>query len=399
MSNNKRKINRILLISNGHGEDLNGSLIGEALRSIDNNLIIDAFPLVGEGKSYLTKKISIVAPIQSMPSGGIFYLNPLNLIKDLSSGLVALTIKQIITINKLKNNYDLVMAIGDVVPLFFAYLIGKKFVSFLVANSSYYEGKLKLPFLTKIFLKSSRCQLIFAKDKFTADDLQTQGLTKTICEGYPIMDALKPTEKNLELSPEISMIALLPGSRLPEALHNLSLQLEVCKTLVKMSDQNWQFRGALVPNITDNDLKAIADNLGWYYNSGVFSTEIDGKNILVKVYNDAFANILLQCNLVLGMAGTAVEQAVGLGKPVIQNSGKGPQFTYRFAEAQMRLLGSSTITIEDDDDKTVIYEKTALKIIEVLEDKEFLAECINNGKQRIGESGASLKIARKIVSF
>lgn len=399
MTKKQGKITKILLISNGHGEDLNSSLIGEALKSLDSNLIIDAFPIVGEGKSYFSKKINIVVPLQSMPSGGIFYLNPLNLIKDISSGLVALTIKQIITINKLKNNYDLVIAIGDVVPLFFAYLTGKQFVSFLVANSSYYEGKLKLPFLTKIFLKSSRCQLIFAKDKFTADDLQTQGLTKTICEGYPIMDALKPTGKNLELSPEIPMIALLPGSRLPEALHNLSLQLEVCKTLVKISEQNWQFRGALVSSITNNDLKAIADNLGWHYNSGVFSTEIDGKNVLVKVYNDAFADILLQCNLVLGMAGTAVEQAVGLGKPVIQNSGKGPQFTYQFAEAQMRLLGSSTITIEDNDDKTLIYEKTALKIIEVLEDKEFLAKCIDNGKQRIGESSASLKMAKKILSI
>lgn len=408
MTKKQKKITKILLISNGHGEDLNGSLIGEALSSIDSNLIIDAFPIVGQGKSYISKKINIVAPLQSMPSGGIFYLNPLNLIKDISSGLVALTIKQIITINKLKNNYDLVIAIGDVVPLFFAYLTGKNFVSFLVANSSYYEGKLKLPFLTKIFLKSSRCQLIFAKDKFTAKDLQTQGLTKTICEGYPIMDALKPTGKNLELSPAIPMIAILSGSRLPEALHNLSLQLEVCKTLVKISGKNWQFRGALVPSITDNDLKAItesgalraiADNLGWHYNSGVFSTEIDGKNVLVKVYNDAFADILLQCTLVLGMAGTAVEQAVGLGKPVIQNSGKGPQFTYRFAEAQMRLLGNNTITIEDDDDKTLICEKTALKIIEVLEDKKFLAKCIDNGKERIGESGASLKIAKKIVSI
>lgn len=332
-----------------------------------------------------------------MPSGGIFYLDPLNLIKDLSSGLLSLTIKQIITINKLKNNYDLVISIGDIVSLFFAYLTDNNFVSFLVANSSYYEGKLKLPFLTKIFLKSSRCQLIFAKDKLTADDLQTQGFKKTICEGYPIMDALKPIGKNLELYPEIPMIALLPGSRLPEALHNLSLHLEVCKILVKISNQNWQFRGALVPNITNNDLKAIADNLGWDYNSGVFSTEIDGKNVLVKVYNDAFADILLQCNLVLGMAGTAVEQAVGLGKPVIQNSGKGPQFTYRFAEAQMRLLGSSTITIEDDDNKTIIYEKTALKIIEILKDKEFLAKCIDNGKKRIGDSGASLKMAKKIL--
>jgi len=39
------------------------------------------------------------------------------------------------------------------------------------------------------------------------------------------------------------------------------------------------------------------------------------------------------------MAGTAAEQAIGLGIPVIQIEGKGPQFTKTFAEAQRRLLG------------------------------------------------------------
>ncbi|MBL1210755.1 lipid-A-disaccharide synthase-related protein [Geminocystis sp. GBBB08] len=399
MNKNSEKVKKILFISNGHGEDLNSSLMAEALLSVDHNLTIHAFPIVGEGKSYINKNITIVAPLQSMPSGGIFYLNILNLIQDLYSGLIALTIKQIITLNKIKNNYDLVIAVGDIVPLFFAYLTGKNYLNFLVANSSYYEGKLKLPFLTKLLLRSPRCQLIFTKDKFTSEDLQAQGLTKTICEGYPIMDGLKPTEKNLNLSSEIPMIALLPGSRLPEALHNLSLQLEVCETLVKISRKSWQFRAALVPSITDNHLKSIANNLNWHYDSGIFSQEINGKNIFVRVYNDAFADIILQCNLVLGMAGTAVEQAVGLGKPIIQIPGKGPQFTYRFAEAQMRLLGSSTVTIEDDRDKTVICQKTALKIIEIIEDREFLANCINNGKERIGDRGASLKMAKKILFY
>ncbi|WP_017292715.1 lipid-A-disaccharide synthase-related protein [Geminocystis herdmanii] len=394
MDDFKLKITRILLISNGHGEDLNSSLIGDALSSVKPNLTVDAFPIVGEGKSYIKKGIKIVAHLKSMPSGGIFYLNIINLIKDLFSGLIGLTIQQIITITKIKNNYDLVIAVGDIVPLFFAYLTGKKYISFLVANSSYYEGKLKLPFLTKLLLRSNRCQLIFAKDKYTAQDLQNQGFTKTICVGYPIMDDLKPTGKNLELCSEKTMIALLPGSRLPEALRNFSLQLAVCEKLVNISSENWQFLGALVPTITEEDLSNIE---GWEYDSGVLSKEIDGKHITVKVYHDAFADILLQCNLVLGMAGTAVEQAVGLGKPVIQIPGKGPQFTYRFAEAQMRLLGSSTITMEENKDNQVMCEKTAYKIIEVLDDREFLEQCVINGKERIGTTGASLAMAKAII--
>jgi uncharacterized protein (TIGR03492 family) len=41
------------------------------------------------------------------------------------------------------------------------------------------------------------------------------------------------------------------------------------------------------------------------------------------------------------MAGTATEQAVLLGKLVVQIEGKGPQFTATFAEAQRRLLGTN----------------------------------------------------------
>ena len=38
--------------------------------------------------------------------------------------------------------------------------------------------------------------------------------------------------------------------------------------------------------------------------------------------------------MLYSMAGTATEQAIGLGKPVIQIEGKGPQFTKTFAEAK-----------------------------------------------------------------
>ena len=51
------------------------------------------------------------------------------------------------------------------------------------------------------------------------------------------------------------------------------------------------------------------------------------------------------------MAGTAAEQAIGLGKPVIQIEGKGPQFTKSFAEAQRRLLGKYVFCATNFKDK------------------------------------------------
>lgn len=58
-----------------------------------------------------------------------------------------------------------------------------------------------------------------------------------------------------------------------------------------------------------------------------------------------FADCLHACWGGLAMAGTATEQLVGLGKPVFAVPGQGPQFNFRFAEAQQRLLGPSVSTL------------------------------------------------------
>src|SRR5690554_3165361 len=59
---------RILLLSNGHGEDAMGAILATALR--DENLVVDAFPLVGTGRAYTQADIPVVGVQQVMPSGG-----------------------------------------------------------------------------------------------------------------------------------------------------------------------------------------------------------------------------------------------------------------------------------------------------------------------------------------
>lgn len=136
----------------------------------------------------------------------------------------------------------------------------------------------------------------------------------------------------------------------------------------------WQFYTALVSTIKENDLRDLALQIDWKYSQGILKKEINGTEINIHLYYDAFADILLQCNLVIGMAGTAVEQAVGLGKPVVQIPGEGPQFTYRFAEAQMRLLGLNVITVEDNKDIEKKCEQGADKIKEILQNSNFFRE-------------------------
>ena len=385
---------QILFLSNGHGEDLNASLIAQALGKIAPKITVGAMPIVGEGNAYKKLNIPLIGPTQNLPSGGIFYTQKLNLLKDIQAGLISLTWQQIQAVKKYSRNCQLIFAVGDIVPIAIAHLTNCPYITFLVATSSYYEGTLRLPWPTELCLRSSRCQKIWAKDNFTCRDLRGRGFSKAGCAGYPIMDALQPNGQDLQLDKNLPTIALLPGSRPPEALHNLALQLRICEEIVEITPM--QFRVALVPSITEADVVKLARQDNWEYQA---QGKLSKTKLMVQFYHNAFADILEQSDLVIGMAGTAVEQAVGLGKPVIQIPGGGPQFTYSFAEAQMRLLGTSVRTIGKKPTDIGIFRQAAQEVIKVLEDHSYLLDCIANGKKRIGDRGASVQIALEINQY
>ena len=143
-------------------------------------------------------------------------------------------------------------------------------------------------------------------------------------------------------------------------------------------------------------LSELAMPSGWKYANGRISQEILGLQVLC--FSDAFADILQQCDLAIGMAGTAVEQAVGLGKPIVQIIGNGPQFSYRFAEAQQRLLGLSVQTIGNEPATPEILLEAARCVKRTLGDREYLERCKENGLERLGTKGASERLAEAIAS-
>ncbi len=386
----------ILFLSNGHGEDLNASLIIQALEASYPSLSVAAMPLVGSGHAYSKQGVTIIGPTQNLPSGGLIYTHPWNWCKDLGAGLVSLTVKQLRAVFSYRRNCRGIVAVGDIVPIAVAYLTGRPFVAFIVSTSSYYEGKLKLPWLTTYCLRSQRCLSILTRDQFTAMDLQKRGISKAKFVGYPIMDVLSPIGQDLALNPTLSTIALLPGSRLPEAIHNLALQLKTCEEITKIQPAN--FRVALIAEIQESDLQQLAQQEQWQYQpKGILRKTISGQTLEVRCYWRAFADIVHRCDLAIGMAGTAVEQVVGLGKPVVQIPGEGPQFTYAFAEAQMRLLGASVITVGKKPTEPQLFTQTAQLIRKLLYDEEYLAQCRQDGWQRVGLPGGSAAIAHYLV--
>ena len=386
---------RVLFISNGHGEDLNACEVLKTLRRKYPHLEMIALPLVGEGNAYRRAGVAIATPTKALPSGGFAYMSLQKQIEDFQSGLISLTWQQIKAARACGKTCDFVFATGDVLPAIFAYLTGLPFSIFLVSSSGFYENRYIPNLLQSLIMRSPRCRQILTRDGYSAELIRKRGYQNTDFVGYPIMDVLEQTGKDLCLSPDLPTIALLTGSRLPEAAENLLLQLRLCVAIAKEFAPNpVQFRAALVPSLMPM-LAELADRAGWQYADGkLYQQDLD---IGVLCFSDAFPDILQQCNLAIGMAGTAVEQAVGLGKPVVQIMGNGPQFSYRFAEAQERLLGLSVQTIGKASATPEILKEAAECVKRTLGDRDYLERCKQNGLERVGAKGGSEGLADAIA--
>ncbi|WRH67651.1 MAG: hypothetical protein RSE13_04660 [Planktothrix sp. GU0601_MAG3] len=79
--------------------------------------------------------------------------------------------------------------------------------------------------------------------------------------------------------------------------------------------------------------------------------------------------------------------------------GNGPAFNYRFAEAQLRLLGLSIQLIGTKPADDFILNQAAEKVNQTLENTEYLKLCLDNGERRMGKPGGSLKIANFVLSY
>ncbi|MBD2188013.1 lipid-A-disaccharide synthase-related protein [Pseudanabaena mucicola] len=389
------KQKRVLFISNGHGEDLNACEVLKALRQKYSDIDAIAMPLVGDGNAYRRAGVEIATPTKALPSGGFAYMSLWKQIEDFQSGLIALTWQQIKAARACGKTCDFVFATGDVLPAIFAYLTGLPYAMFLVSSSGFYENRYVPRWEQALMMRSQKCKQILTRDAYSAELIKQRGYAHTQFVGYPIMDVLEPTGKDLCLEPNVTTIALLAGSRLPEAAENLLLQLRLCKEIAQeFAPTPVQFRAALVPSLMPQ-LTELAMRAGWQYADGkLYQSET---NLTVLCFSDAFPDILQQCDLAIGMAGTAVEQAVGLGKPVVQILGNGPQFSYRFAEAQQRLLGLSVQTIGTKPATPEILAEAARCVKQTLCDRNYLQRCQQNGLERVGTKGGSERLADTIV--
>jgi len=401
----------LLCLSNGHGEDAIAVRVLRALQQLSNPPNLAALPLVGEGVAYYKAGIKVLGPTQAMPSGGFIYMDQRQMWGDLKAGLLGLTLGQWQTLKAWAQNGGKVFAVGDIFPLAMAWASGADYAFLGTAKSEYYlrdethrlpgrpssegwGGSIYLPW-ERWLMGRRRCRYAFVRDQLTADYLKRCGVVADYV-GNPMMDGLEVNATTLRrltaslppAEPVITLV-LIPGSRAPEAFENWQRILIALESVAQtFADRQLHLLGAIAPGLNLAVLSDILQERQWQPQPGAYPSFSRGRAQLLLT-QDAFAECLHLADAALATAGTATEQAVGLGKPIFTLPGEGPQFTYAFAEAQLRLLGPSIEMISDP-------TQTGAALAQCLGDSDRLQAIHVNGERRMGPPGAAREIGLRI---
>lgn len=389
---------KLLVLSNGHGEDEIAIRIIERLQQQTPGLELSALPIVGRGYAYKNLQIPLAGRVQQMPSGGFIYQGGNPLWQDLRGGLISLTIEQLKTVREWEQQ-GVILAVGDIVPLLYAWLSRANYAFVGTAKSDYYlrdeagwlertswvERKLGSVYLPweRWLMSRDRCQAVFPRDSLTAKSLQEYSIPAYDL-GNPMMDGIEAQKQ----SKSGLNILLLPGSRMPEALSNWhKILVAVASTSKTLSESKINYYSAIAPALDIKPFVAAAVDRGWHTvreESRTVTLIQNGRTL--RLSQISYQQFLTQADLAIAMAGTATEQFVGLGKPAVIFPGEGPQFTYAFAEAQSRLLGCSVLMVSSP-------EVAGEAIANILNNSEFLQKISLNGQRRMGRAGAAERIA------
>ena len=246
---------KLLVLSNGHGEDIIAVRILEQLQSSYDALQLAALPIVGEGHAYKQLAIPLIGCVQQMPSGGFIYMDRRQLWRDLKDGLLQLTIAQYQATRNWAKSGGKILAVGDIVPLFIAWLSGADYAFVGTAKSEYYlrdergwlaktsllerwYGSIYFPW-ERWLMQHPRCKAVFPRDTLTAEILQKFSIA-AFDLGNPMMDGIGAIQDvKIEAQNQELTVLLLPGSRLPEAARNWQKILLAVAEINKIFNNNY----------------------------------------------------------------------------------------------------------------------------------------------------------------
>ncbi len=397
---------RLLVLCNGHGEDLIAQRVLEVLRWRCPDLQIAVLPLVGEGSAFAAAEqagaLRRVGPRRALPSGGFSNQSLRGLLADLGAGVLGMSWSQWRLVRRWGRRGDPVLAVGDLLPLLLAWASGAPYGFIGTPKSDYtwasgpgsaglaacyhgLKGSEWDPWEWAL-MGRRRCRLVALRDGLTARGLRRHGVP-ALAPGNPMMDGLQAAPLPDGLADHRRLL-LLGGSRMPEALANLRRLLLALADLVtrepllvlaptgaRPSPAEW------APLLQELGYEPADAPSGW----GAAAAWRQGPRLLL-IGPGRFAHWAGWAELGLAAAGTATEQLVGLGIPALSLPGPGPQFKRGFAERQSRLLGGAVAVCDGP-------AALAARLERLLREPALRAALGRIGRRRMGPAGGSEALA------
>jgi len=410
----------LLVLSNGHGEDLIAMRVLEALGRRQPQLQTAVLPLVGQGGAYAAAeaagRLRRVGPQLQLPSGGFSNQSLRGLLADLRAGLPLLSWRQWQLVRAWGRSGRPVLAVGDLLPLLLAWAGGGPY-GFIGTPKSDYTWASAPPLgwgaspVADAYhrLKGSewdpwewglmahrRCRLVAVRDALTARGLRRHGVA-ALAPGNPMMDGLEPGPLPTRLRTRRRLL-LLAGSRMPEALRNAEHLLRALNQLPSGPAITVLLATGREPSPAQ--LAPLLQHQGFAVQGaepGPTGPEPDATPAAVWrrgpielwIGPGRFASWAGWAEVGLANAGTATEQLTGLGIPALSLPGDGPQFKAGFARRQSRLLGGAVVPCRD-------AGQLAERLQVLLSNPELRRQLGRQGQRHMGPAGGSAAIAALI---
>ena len=378
-------MNRLLVLSNGAGEDAIAGKILHRLPSELKNRVV-CCPLVGAG-SALERDFELVGPRVHPPSEGLFRESWRLALKDLAQGVIVGHLRQLAFLRRSRHRFSLTVAVGDLLPVLWAGLAGCGPVAFVGTAKSVHYHPYSLPerLLLRLF-----CSVSLVRDPDTARVLNNKGV-KALWHGNAMMDEVQPGGIELPFHSEATVLTLFPGSR-GEAAEVLANQLDILE-LVHSTHPSLQAGVALAPGLTPETLVQPAVRRGWSFEPGNVEHlrgTLTRQGLQIFLLSGCLGDLLERSVVALGQAGTANEQAAGAGVPVVAYDPKGEKGLSWYRARQKGLLGDAVRVVVD---KQALVADELQLLLSDPEERERRAEI---GRSRMGPPGGCARMAGEI---
>ena len=372
---------RFLFIANGNGED---SIAAEIISRLPQGFAADAYPVVGSGRAY-EGIAPIVGPRFDIPSEGWRHTKG-SVRRDIRGGMLSSIGPALSFLRGARGRYDKVVVVGDNVGPILCLLAGLRIDVYLDVFKSGFAHSYSAP---ERWLLKRTCRTVFTRDAMLAEPLERAGIDARAA-GNVMLDTITYGDYDVAGRRRHSLaVTLLPGSRATTAG---SLALQVAALRLLPDDLRPDVFVAVAGGV---DVEALAAATGLNKlepQSGEPADlgRLEGQGLVLHLATGVTGNLLEAADVVLSQAGTATQQALGLGKPVVTFD-RADNRRKRMADEQA-LMGESRQLVPQD------AAALAAATERLLRDPDERVRRGEIGAERLGPFGAAERVVEVLVS-